>query len=68
VLGRLDAGDAQLEAQAAMLAALGRRLERLAEAAGDPGAFQETLGLTLAEFLARIEARGERAEPARALS
>jgi hypothetical protein len=68
VLGRLDARDAQLEAQAAMLAALGRRLERLAEAAGDPGAFQETLGLTLAEFLARIEARGERAEPARALS
>jgi hypothetical protein len=68
VLGRLDARDAQLEAQAAMLAALGRRLERLAEAAGDPGAFQETLGLTLAEFLARIEVRGERAEPARALS
>ena len=61
VLGRLDAQDA-------LLAALGRRLERLAEAAGDPGAFQETLGLTLAEFLARIEARGERAEPARALS
>ena len=51
-----------------MLAALGRRLERLVETAGDPGAFQETIGLTLAEFLARIEARGERAEPARALS
>ena len=68
VLGRIDARDAQLEAQAAMLAALGRRLERLVETAGDPGAFQETLGLTLAEFLARIEARGARAEPARALS
>lgn len=62
VLARLEAQDDRLRAQAAALEALGERLAGLGLAA--PGAFQETLGLALAEFLARLEARPERAEPA----
>ncbi|HVH03621.1 MAG TPA: hypothetical protein VM891_11865, partial [Amaricoccus sp.] len=39
------------------------RLAELTELAVGPAAFQETLGITLAEFLARLERR--EAEPAR---
>ena len=40
------------------------RLAELAAMAGTPAAFRETLGVTLAEFLARIENR-EALAPAR---
>jgi hypothetical protein len=59
-LDRLDVQAARLCEQAAALDALARGL---AEAATAPAAFQETLGLTLAEFLARIETRSDRPEP-----
>jgi hypothetical protein len=38
---------------------------RLAELAGTPARFQETLGVTLAEFLARLERRAEETAPSR---
>jgi len=69
--GPLAARLAALEArQAALLAAVeardgaGTRLAELAALAGAPAAFQETLGVTLAEFLAELERRAE-AAPAR---
>ena len=63
LLDRLEAQGALLREQAAALETLGRRLDALAAASGGSEAFQETLGLTLAEFLARLEAPG-RAVPA----
>ena len=71
-LGRLGTAVAQalqrIEAQGEALAAhvaredmVAGRLAELAALAGAPAAFAESLGLTLAEFLARIESREARA-------
>jgi hypothetical protein len=55
----------RLDAQAGREERVAGRLAELATVAGMPSAFQETLGLTLAEFLARLERREEAREPAR---
>jgi hypothetical protein len=69
VLQRLDAQAEVLHAHIAREDMVAGRLAELAAIAGAPAAFQETLGLTLAEFLARLEAssgaRGAEAAPAR---
>ena len=65
LLRRLEAQETQLAAQAAGLEALAGRL---AGGAGPDAEFQETIGLTLAEFLARLEARAEPGERARRIS
>ena len=66
VLRRLDGQEALMRAQAAEAEA---RIETLAgrTAAADPGqaAFRESLGLTLAEFLARLETQAAPAGPRR---
>ena len=59
VLQRLDAQAGVLEAQIAREDEVAGRLADLAELAGSPAAFQETLGVTFAEFLARIERQAE---------
>jgi hypothetical protein len=51
----------RLDAQAAREDMVAARLAELAEVAGRPSAFQETLGVTLAEFLAELERRAETA-------
>ena len=61
VLQRLDAQADVLHGHIAREDLVAGRLAELAELAQGPAAFQETLGLTLAEFLARLERR----EPAR---
>jgi hypothetical protein len=63
VLRRLEAQEAQLAAQAAGIEALAARPDAAPE-----GGFQETIGLTLAEFLARLETRAEPAPRARLIS
>ena len=63
VLQRLDAQADVLHAHIAREDMVAGRLAELAELAVGPAAFQETLGVTLAEFLARLERR--EAEPAR---
>lgn len=70
VLRRLDGQEALLRAQAAEAEArIAARIEALAgrTAAADPGqaAFRESLGLTLAEFLARLETQAAPAGPRR---
>ena len=57
VLQRLDAQADVLHAHIAREDMVAGRLAELAALAGAPAAFGETLGLTLAEFLARIENR-----------
>jgi hypothetical protein len=63
VLQRLDAQSDVLHAHIAREDMVAGRLAELTELAVGPAAFQETLGITLAEFLARLERR--EAEPAR---
>jgi hypothetical protein len=57
VLQRLDAQADVLHGHIAREDMVAGRLAELAELARGPAAFQETLGLTLAEFLARLERR-----------
>jgi hypothetical protein len=58
--GQADSAERLAEGLADRLAdRLGNRIEALSAAVPVPGAFQETLGVTLAEFLARIEQRAE---------
>ena len=64
VLQRLDAQADVLHAHIAREDMVAGRLAELAAMAGTPAAFQETLGLTLAEFLARLET-GAAPAPAR---
>ena len=61
MLERLDAQAEVLHAHIGREDMVAGRLAELAELAGAPAAFQETLGLTLAEFLARLERRAEEA-------
>ena len=61
VLERLDTQAEALAAQAGRADMVAARLAELAEVAGAPSAFQETLGVTLAEFLAELERRAETA-------
>jgi hypothetical protein len=61
VLERLDAQGEALAAHAGREDMVAARLAELAEIAGRPQAFQETLGVTLAEFLAELERRSETA-------
>ena len=73
--GRLSGLESRLDAMAqSMMSILARleasetRLERLLERGGDGSAFQDNVGLALAEFLARLEQRaetGRAAAPAR---
>jgi hypothetical protein len=65
VLERLDAQADALHAHIGREDMVAGRLAELAALAGAPAAFQETLGLTLAEFLARLERRDEAAAPTR---
>jgi uncharacterized coiled-coil protein SlyX len=66
IMDRLEARDAALADHGAVTARLGERLEALQARLDDmqggaaaPVAFQETIGVTLAEFLARIEQRAD---------
>ena len=59
VLQRLDAQAEVLHRHIAREDAVASKLAEIGELAGDPGRFQESLGLTLAEFLARLERRAE---------
>jgi hypothetical protein len=59
VLQRLDAQAGVLHAHIAREDEVATRLADLADLAGSPAAFQETLGVTFAEFLARIERQAE---------
>ena len=59
VLRRLDAQADVLHAHIAREDMVAGRLAELAALAGAPSAFQETLGVTLAEVLARLDARAE---------
>jgi hypothetical protein len=61
VLERLDAQAETLAAHVGREDMVAARLAELAEIAGRPSAFQETLGVTLAEFLAELERRAETA-------
>ena len=61
-LQRLDAQAEVLHTHIAHEDMVAGRLTELAALAGTPALFQETLGVTLAEFLARLERRAE--EPA----
>jgi hypothetical protein len=61
VLDRLDDQAAALAAHAGREDMVAGRLAELAAMAGSPAAFQETLGVTLAEFLAQLERRAEAA-------
>ena len=65
VLARLDAQADVIHAHIAREDMVAGRLAELSALAGSPAAFAESLGLTLAEFLARIENR-EALLPARA--
>lgn len=64
-LQRLDAQSEMLNGQIAREDMVAGRLAELADLAGAPAAFQETLGITLAEFLARLERRAEETAPTR---
>jgi hypothetical protein len=55
----------RLDAQGSRQEMVASRLAELAAVAGMPSAFQETLGVTLAEFLARLERREEALGPTR---
>jgi len=66
LLQRLDAQAEVLHTHIAREDMVAGRLAEISAIAGTPAAFQETLGLTLAEFLARIEAGGIAATDARA--
>lgn len=61
ILAALQVVTDRLEAQAEGAAEIAGRLEALA----GPAAFQETLGVTVAELLARLERRAEEAAPLR---
>ena len=65
VLQRLDAQADVLHGHIAREDMVAGRLAELAALAGAPAAFQATLGLTLAEFLARIEGHAAQPAPAR---
>jgi hypothetical protein len=65
VLQRLDAQAAVLHGHIAREDMVAGRLTELAALAGTPALFQETLGVTLAEFLARLERRAEEGVPQR---
>jgi hypothetical protein len=59
ILDRLEARDAVLADQGEVVARFGERLDALQGGPAAPAAFQETIGVTLAEFLARIEQRAD---------
>ncbi len=59
LLARVEAQAETLRGHIAREDLVAGRLAELSAMAGTPAAFQETLGLTLAEFLARIERRAE---------
>jgi hypothetical protein len=61
LLPRVEAQAETLRAHIAREDLVAGRLAELSAMAGTPAAFQETLGLTLAEFLARLERRAEEA-------
>jgi hypothetical protein len=61
LLERLEAQADTLQAHRAREDAVAGRLAELAAMAGAPAAFQETLGVTLAEFLAQLERRAAEA-------
>ena len=61
VLRRLDAQADVLHAHIAREDMVAGRLAELAALAGAPSAFQETVGVTLAEVLARLDAQAEAA-------
>ena len=61
VLRRLDAQADVMNGHIAREDMVAGRLAELSAMAGTPAAFQETLGLTLAEFLARLETGAEAA-------
>ena len=60
-LQRLDAQAEVLHGHIAREDKVAGRLAELSALAGTPALFQETLGVTLAEFLARLERRAEAA-------
>jgi hypothetical protein len=62
-LARLEAQAEVLEAHIAREDMVAGRLAELSRLAAAPSAFQETLGVTLAEVLARLERRAEEAAP-----
>ena len=64
-LQRLDAQSEVLHGHIAREDLVAGRLAELSQLALGPAAFQETLGLTLAEFLARLERRAEETAPSR---
>jgi hypothetical protein len=61
LIERLEAQAGTLEAHIAREDLVAGRLAELAAIAGAPAAFQETLGVTLAEFLAQLERRAAEA-------
>jgi len=65
LLPRVEAQAEMLEGHIAREDIVAARLAELAAMAGTPVAFQESLGLTLAEFLARLERRAEEGAPTR---
>ncbi len=65
LLPRVEAQAEMLEGHIAREDIVAARLAELGAMAGTPAAFQETLGLTLAEFLARLERRAEEGPPTR---
>jgi hypothetical protein len=65
LLPRVEAQAEALRAHVAREDMVAGRLAELSAMAGTPAAFQETLGLTLAEFLARLERRAEEGPPTR---
>ena len=65
LLPRVEAQAETLQGHIARQDMVAGRLAELSAMAGTPAAFQETLGLTLAEFLARLERRAEEGLPTR---
>ena len=61
----LDAQADTLQAHVARAAETTARIDALAELSRAPDTFQETLGVTLAELIARLERRAEEAAPLR---
>jgi hypothetical protein len=65
LLPQVEAQGARLEAHVTREDIVAARLAELSAMAGAPAAFGETLGLTIAEFLARLERRVEEGLPTR---
>ncbi len=65
LLPKIEAQAETLQGHIAREDMVAGRLAELSAVAGAPAAFRETLGLTLAEFLARLERRAEEGPPTR---